>query len=159
MNLNQQLANRIREVYLNGKWVARMNCKELLTQITWKEANTKVGDLNTIALLTFHMNYYLAGLNHFFEKGTLEIRDKYSFDLKPIESEEDWVQSRDTLFFNAELFAKHVEAMPMEKLRATFFKEAYGSYYRNIEGLIEHGYYHLGQLVILKKMISALDSI
>ena len=153
MELNQQLANRVREVYLHGEWVARINCKALLTQVDWKEATTKINDLNTIAQLTFHMNYYLEGLNHFFEKGTLEIRDKYSFDLNPIESEDDWIELRESLFFNAELFANRVEGMSMDQLNTIFFKEEYGSHYRNIEGLIEHGYYHLGQLVLLKKMI------
>lgn len=34
-----------------------------------------------------------------------------------------------------------------------FIDEKYGSYIRNIEGVIEHSYYHLGQIVLLKKMI------
>ena len=153
MKLTTQLAKQFRESQLNGTWVST-NLKAALSDVTWEEANTKIGELNTIAQLTFHMNYYLEGLNHYFEKGTLEIRDKYSFNLQPIKSEEDWIRLRESLFSNAALFAKKVEDMSAEKLSSTFFKEEYGSHYRNIEGLIEHGYYHLGQLVLIKKMIS-----
>jgi hypothetical protein len=34
-----------------------------------------------------------------------------------------------------------------------FVDEKYGSYLRNIEGVIEHSYYHLGQISLIRKMI------
>ena len=53
-----QLASRFREVILNGTWVAYTNFKDQLDDVTWQEANTKIGSLNTIALLTFHIHYF-----------------------------------------------------------------------------------------------------
>lgn len=41
-----------------------------------------------------------------------------------------------------------------EKLDSTFAGENYGIYQRNIEGIIEHSYYHLGQIVLTKKIIA-----
>jgi hypothetical protein len=38
-------------------------------------------------------------------------------------------------------------------LNQSFVKEEYGSYSRNIEAQIEHSYYHLGQISLLKKLI------
>jgi hypothetical protein len=35
-----------------------------------------------------------------------------------------------------------------------FVDEKYGSYQRNIEGVIEHSYYHLGQVSIIRTMIT-----
>jgi len=35
----------------------------------------------SIAALTFHINYYVAGVLNVFQGGKLEIRDKYSFDM------------------------------------------------------------------------------
>ncbi len=35
-----------------------------------------------------------------------------------------------------------------------FIEKKYGSYLRNIEGVIEHSYYHLGQISLIKKMIN-----
>jgi len=152
MKLNQTIAQRLRELFLNGEWITNTNYKKLLIDIDKDSALHKVSDLNTIAELTYHINYYLEGLNNVFKGGALEIRDKYSFDITPIHSEEDWQELVNNLISNAEQFIKHVEAMTEEKLLGPFIEEQYGTYLRNIEGVIEHGFYHLGQMVIIKKM-------
>jgi len=103
--------------------------------------------------LTFHINYYVAGVLNVFTNGKLEIRDKYSFDLPPIQSESDWKQLVAAFLHNSEAFALQVEQMTETQLEETFVDEKYGNYLRNIEGIIEHGYYHLGQISLLKKMI------
>lgn len=69
MKRNVALANRIREVLLSGKWIANTNFKEQLLSVSREQAIQKVGNLNTIALLTFHVNYYLAGLVKAFNGG------------------------------------------------------------------------------------------
>ena len=69
MQTSKQLANRFREVLLNGKWIANTNFQDQLEDVTIEQATTKVSTLNTIALLTFHIDYYIAGLNHFFRTG------------------------------------------------------------------------------------------
>ncbi len=153
MENSNQLANRFREVLLNGKWIANTNFKDQLTTVTWEEATRKIGSLNTIAALAYHINYYIGGIVQVFEGGSLDIRDKYSFDLPEIKSKEDWEKLLHTMWDNSEKFASYVEAMPDEKLEAVFVDEKYGNYRRNIEGVIEHSYYHLGQISLLKKLI------
>lgn len=153
MKKTEFLATRLREVLLNGKWIANTNFKEQILGINWEQATKKVDSLNTIALLTFHLNYYLQGLLQVFNGGPLEIRDKYSFDLPEIKSESDWNKLVDTFLSNAELFASKVEQMDERILDQPFVDEKYGSYYRNIEGVIEHSYYHLGQVSLIRKMI------
>jgi hypothetical protein len=153
MKRTEFLAARLREVLLNGKWIANTNFKEQLENINWEQATKKVDSLNTIALLTFHINYYLQGLLQVFEGGPLEIRDKYSFDLPEIKSESDWNKLVNTFLSNAELFANKVEQMDESRLSQPFVDKKYGNYWRNIEGLIEHSYYHLGQVSLIKKMI------
>ncbi len=37
------------------------------------------------------------------------------------------------------------------------FKEEYGSYALNIEAQIEHSYYHLGQISLIKKILSKIN--
>ncbi len=153
MENTSELSARVREVLLCGKWIANTNFKEQISDLTWKQATHKIGSLNTIALLTFHINYYLAGVINVFEGGKLEIRDKYSFDLQPLKSEEDWQNLKNTFLDNSEKFADHVEAMSEEKLDAVFVDEKYGTYRRNIEGTIEHAYYHFGQISLIRKMV------
>lgn len=157
MESPNQLTARFKEVYLNGKWVAKTNYKEQLEKLTWQEATQKVGNLNTIAALTFHINYYTAGLNQVFEGGALTIRDKFSFDCPPIESAEDWEKLKNKFLSDAETFAAHLENMTEAQLDAPFIEEEYGTYRRNIEGVVEHAYYHLGQVSLLRKMIKEMN--
>ena len=153
MENSTQLASRFREVLLNGKWIANTNFRDQLSHVDWKQATTRIGSLNTIDALAYHINYYIAGILNVFEGGALEIRDKYSFDLPPIRSKEDWDNLLNGMWANAEKFAAHVERMPDEQLEEPFVDEKYGNYRRNIEGVIEHSYYHLGQVSLIRKMI------
>ncbi|MBK9737460.1 MAG: DUF1572 domain-containing protein [Saprospiraceae bacterium] len=153
MTRNVAISNRLREVLLNGKWIANTNFKEQLLSIDWIQAIQKIDHLNTIALLTFHINYYIQGILNVFNGGALDIRDKYSFDLPEIKSEVDWNMLVDNFIKNAEMFVNKVEQMDDGIFDQPFVDEKYGSYLRNIEGVIEHSYYHLGQVTLIIKMI------
>ncbi|WP_422350304.1 DinB family protein [Flagellimonas sp.] len=157
MERTKALSNRAREVLLDGRWVTNTNCKAQLENLNWEQATQKVGNLNTIAALTFHINYYLAGLIVVFQGGTLEIRDKYSFDLPPITSQADWEKLVKEFLENSETFVQEVAKLSDGILDQPFVEEKYGTYLRNIEGIIEHSYYHLGQISMLKKMIAVTD--
>ena len=152
MSLSAKMAHRFREVTLNGKHVAFTNLKLLLSDVDWQQATRKVGDLNSIAALTFHINYYIAGLNEVFRGGDLTIRDKFSFDMPAINSAEDWEKLKNELETNSEFYASALEKMTDEQINGPFIKEEYGNYYRNIEGITEHCYYHMGQISLLKKL-------
>lgn len=153
MTRNITIANRLREVLLNGHWIANTNYKEQIQSINWQQATQKVANLNTIAALTYHINYYLAGLLRAFENGKLDISDKYSFDLPQITSAAGWNKLVADFLNNAEQFADRVEQMEDRIFDQPFIDEQYGTFLRNIEGVIEHSYYHLGQISLIRKMI------
>ena len=154
MTRNLTIASRLREVLLNGHWIANTNYKEQILNVNWQQATQKVDNLNTIAALTYHINYYLAGLLKAFETGKLEISDKYSFDLPPIHSESEWHKMVTNFLSNSEKFANKVEQMEDYIFDEPFIDEKYGTFLRNIEGVIEHSYYHLGQISLIRKMIT-----
>lgn len=151
--MSKALSNRLREVLLNGQWIAHTNFKAEITGITWEEATQRIGNLNTIARLTFHVCYYLKGLVHVFEGGSLDIKDKYSFDMPEIKSASDWNELVNDFLLTSAQFISHVESMDDTVLHGPFVREEYGTYLRNIEAQIEHGYYHLGQITLIKKLI------
>ena len=153
MNRNTTISTRLREVLLDGRWIANTNYQDQIKSINWQQATEKIDNLNTIAALTYHINYYLAGLLKVIDGGPLDISDKYSFDLPAIRSEEDWNKLVNEFLNNSELFTERVSQMPDEKFDLPFAEEKYGTYLRNIEGVIEHSYYHLGQIALIKKMI------
>jgi hypothetical protein len=153
MNSTYQIAKRFREVILNGTWVANTNYKHQLTDLNWEIATTKFNSLNTIALLTQHIHYYINGIKNVFKGGSLDIKDKYSFDFPPIQSQTEWEAFLTKFWNDAEEFATLIEQMPEGNLREVFVDEKYGTYQRNIDAMIEHSYYHLGQIVLIKKIL------
>ncbi len=156
MKNNHQLANRFREVLLNGTWVANTNYKDQLENLPLQIAQTNVGNLNTIAILAQHIHYYIKGVSVVFKGGTLDIKDAYSFTFPPMTSEAEWKAFLDTFFKDAEEFATLLEQLSENKLNDVFTDKKYGTFQRNIDGMIEHCYYHLGQIVVIKKMIKTL---
>lgn len=156
--MKNDLASKVREVLLDGKWIANTNFKEQITQTNWEEAIQSVHGLNSIAKLTFHVNYYIKGLIKVFEGGDLDIKDKFSFVMPEIKSSADWNNLVNEFITDAEIFIQHIQEMDDEFLDRIFVKEEYGTYLRNIEAQIEHSYYHLGQISLIRKLIANLKS-
>src|SRR5690606_1512443 len=152
MKNSQQLANRFREVLLDGTFIANTNYKDQLKNLPLEIAQKKMGDLNTISILAQHVHYYIKGVSAVFKGEELKIRDTYSFDFPPMNSEMEWKAFLNKFFKDAEAFASLVEQLPENKLNDAFTNEKYGTYQRNIDGMIEHCYYHLGQIVLIKKL-------
>ena len=152
MSTVKQIAKHFRDVYFGGNWTD-VNVKNTLTDIGWEEATTKVSNINTIATLVFHMNYYVNPVLQVLQGGPLIASDKFSFDLAPISSEEDWQKLVTKALAEAEIFADEIEKLEEAKLSGIFADAKYGSYYRNLHGIIEHTHYHLGQISLLKKLV------
>ena len=152
MNLTGQIAKLLRAVYFGGNWTS-VNLKETLADVTWQQATAKVYTFNTIAALVYHMNYYVSAVLKVLQGEPLNASDKYSFDLPPILSRQDWEKLLDKTWTDAENFASMVEQLPESKLWEDFSDNKYGNFYRNIQGVIEHTHYHLGQIVLIKKIL------
>lgn len=152
IELTGQIAKHFREIHFGGNWTS-VNLKDNLADITWQQATTQVYSFNTIAALVFHMNYFVTAALKVLEGNPLDAHDKFSFDLPPIRSQEDWQKLLDKTFTDAEKFAGLVEQLPESKLWEDFTDKKYGNYYNNIHGIIEHNHYHLGQIVLIKKIL------
>lgn len=155
MKLTESLANRLKEVLIEGKWVIGTNFKEQIFDLNWKEAVQNIDSLNSIADLTFHVSYYISGVANVLEGGSLDIRDKYSFDYPSIKSDEDWRNLIKKFCEDSERLITLVEKMDEDKLYEPFVEEQYGNYLKNINAIMEHAYYHFGQIIIIKKMIKS----
>lgn len=152
MNFTRQIAKHFRDVHFGANWTS-VNLKDSLTGITWQQATTQIYSLNTIATLVFHMNYYVSAVLKVLQDEPLNAHDKFSFDHPPIQSQEDWEKLLNKTWIDAENFARLIEQLPDSKLGETFSDEKYGNYYRNLHGIIEHIHYHLGQIVLIKKIL------
>jgi hypothetical protein len=153
MSLTKQIAKNLRDLYNGQNWTG-VNLKDTLNGVTWQQAIAKVANLNTIAMLVFHINYYVDAALSVLQGHPLKASDKYSFDLQPITSDSDWQRLIGHVFSQAELLAEEIEKLEDSKLQEVFSDAKYGSYFRNIMGVVEHAHYHLGQIVIIKKMLN-----
>ncbi len=149
-----ELAQRLREVLFSGRLVANTNYKDQLEHLDYVTATAAVQSLNSIASIVQHIHYYIVGVKKVFLGGELDISDQFSFDFPPVLSEEQWQQFLKGFFLDAEEFAITVEMMNSSYLKKIFVKEKYGRNIDNINLMIEHCYYHLGQIVLLKKMLN-----
>ncbi len=156
MNLPEQIAKHFREIHFGGNWTS-VDLKESLADVSWQQAVTKVYTFNTISSLVYHMNYYVSAVLKVLQGNPLDASDKFSFDSPAISSHEDWAKLLDKTWVDAEAFAKLIEQLPPYQLAEIFADEKYGNYYRNLHGIIEHCHYHLGQIVLLKKLFSSMN--
>lgn len=153
MSISKQIASHLRSVYTGGNWTAS-NLKDQLKDISWQEASIKIHDCNTIVTLVYHITYYVNAVTKVLQGEPLNAKDKYSFEHPPLQSQEDWERLQNRIFEEGEQFAQLIEQLSDEQLLMDFDDPQYGNYYRNLAGIIEHHHYHLGQIVILKKMVS-----
>lgn len=152
MKFTTQFAKHLRDVHFGGNWTS-VNLKDQLKDITWQQATTKLHSFNTIAALTFHINYYVDTILKVLKGEPLTAHDKYSFDHPPIQSQGDWEKLLGKVWTEAEALAKEMEKLPDEKLGDVFVMEKYGTYSRNFQGVIEHTHYHLGQITLIRKLL------
>ena len=150
--MSQQIAKHLKEVCSGGNWTS-VNLKDTLAGITWQQATTQVYGLNTIATLVYHAGYYMSAVLKVLEGEPLVAKDSLSFDHPPITSQDDWEQLVNKCLADGAQFASLIEQLPDSILGSSFTGEKYGSYYRNLHGIIEHTHYHLGQIVIIKKIL------
>ena len=154
MNLSVETAKHFREVHFGGNWTS-VSLKETLADVSWQQAVTKVHSFNTIAVLVYHTNYYVSDVLKVLQGEALNASDTFSFDLPPIQSETDWKNLLNKTWADAERFASLLEQLPESRFGEVFTDEKYGTYYRNMHGIIEHIHYHLGQIVVIQKLIAA----
>ncbi|MBC8756771.1 DinB family protein [Kordia sp. YSTF-M3] len=152
MRLATHIAKHFREVHFGGNWTGT-SFKEIMEGITYEQATTKVQDLNTILTLVFHVNYYVAAVLKVFQGEALNAKDELSFDHPQITSQAEWEVFLAKVWKDAEQFADEVAKLPDDCFDQDFTDKKYGSYYRNIHGIIEHTHYHIGQISLIKKLL------
>jgi hypothetical protein len=153
MTLTKHIAKQLRDTFFGDNWTSS-NVKDNVANLTWHQATTQVYHFNNIATLIFHSTYYVKVLLEVLQTGILDAKDEYSFQLPPITSQKDWEDLVENAWIHVEDLAKLIEELPESKLTESFANEKYGNYYRNITGVIEHMHYHLGQIVLIKKIIT-----
>ncbi|MFM7672828.1 MAG: DinB family protein [Bacteroidota bacterium] len=152
MKTVQHIAKQIRRAFFEDNWCG-VSLRKSVEGLSVAQVTQAQPAAHSIAELVFHIGYYYEGVLSVLRGGPLEIRDKFSFDMPPVLTEADWQALLQRTWAIAEEFIERVEGLSDEQLSGTFVEEKYGDYYRNLTGIVEHLYYHLGQIVLLKKSL------
>ena len=152
MATTSQLAKHIHQVYFGGNWT-EVNLKATVSNITWETATKKIEGFNSILALTYHIHYFVKVQLRVLEEDLLDGRDSESYKHPIISTQTEWEALQTKMLKDAERFTALLSKLPNSILNQPFTNEKYGTYSTNILGLIEHTHYHLGQIVILKKLI------
>lgn len=153
MEHSDRFAERLSEVFLKGQWIANTNFRLALEDVSLEESVHSIDGLNSIYKLAYHVNYYLSGLCKVFEHNILDISDRFSFPENQAETPGQWETFKIDFQLNARRLISLVEKLTDSDLDAAFVHPQYGSNRRNLEALIEHAYYHLGQISLIKKLV------
>ena len=152
-SISSLLAKHTREVFYGGNWTW-VNLRDTLQGVDHEMAVARVQGVNSIALLVYHISYYVTIQLKVLKGLPLEGSDKDSFAMPPVTTEQDWERLLARVWQEADEYIALVEQLPDSRLAGIFVQEKYGTWHRNILGLIEHTHYHLGQIVLLKKWLN-----
>jgi uncharacterized damage-inducible protein DinB len=152
MGLSNQIAIQLKELYFGKSWTA-VDYQSQLKDVSLGQALQSVNGLNSIATLLYHTTYYIDAQLSVLRGEELKSSDKESFSFPEMDSEKDWQNMQELTWQKAQALVDFITAMPDAKLSDNFYGDKYGTWHRNLLGLLEHNYYHLGQIVIIKKLI------
>lgn len=151
MEPREILAKHIRDLYDGGSWTS-VSMSGTLRDISLDRAMARVGETHTIAELLYHIDYYVATVLGVLTGGPLVAHDRFSFDLKVPSDESEWRRQVEEALQRGHALADAVREMDPLRLEGDFADPKYGTWHRNILGIIEHTHYHLGQIALLKRL-------
>jgi hypothetical protein len=152
-NITHAIAQHIRDIHFGNNW-SDIDMTTTLADVTWQQAvATPIPNANSIAVLVFHTNFYLNYVHKSIKEGVYKFDHDDSFKMPPIESEADWQALLKKTWDDAEAFAQMVEKLDVGVGFYTAVPPFQSSFYKNLQGIVEHNHYHLGQIVVLKKLL------
>lgn len=155
MNLfARQVASHFHDVFFGSPWTGK-NYFDALADVHLNMACFRLQDTNSIATIVNHIAYYLAPVRKTLQGLPLEASDRASFEIPEPATEDTFAKAKAYLFSEAKNIVSVINEMTDEQMLSDFYGNKYGNCYKNIVGIIEHCHYHLGQIILIKKVYAA----
>jgi uncharacterized damage-inducible protein DinB len=152
MKITSQIASHIMEVYEGDNWTD-VGIADTIKDLTVEEATTVTpASANTIAAILYHLKFYNEVVFQRLNGVAPEINDANGFDWPGLNNENDWQQFKDAVHASFVQLADAAKNFPEERLNEAT-PNGGSSYYKNLHGICEHAHYHLGQIVLLRKLV------
>ncbi len=152
MNTTTTIAENLLTCFEGNNWTS-VTIADTIKDVNWQQAQQRTAaSSNTIASLIHHLCYWNFVLLQRSKGKNPVIPESNGFDVKAFENETDWNELKEETHQSFIKLADAIKNFDEEKLNETY-AEGKSSYYKNFNGIVEHAYYHLGQIVIIKKLI------
>lgn len=157
MQLTHLLAQHLKDVYEGNNWTD-VNIDTTLEDIDWKKAQQQTeASPNTIASLLHHLLYWNGIILKRKNGETPVIPEENGYDVPFLNNEEEWAALKEKTHQSFLELADAIKDFPEDKLLENYAPAIPSTYYRNFQGIVEHAHYHLGQIIILKKLIQSVN--
>ena len=152
MSESKRISNLYQSIYNGNPWL-EVNLTNTLKNLTAEQAYRKVNpNLNTIWEIVNHLIQWRRNILKRVEGETVITPDHNYFVPVLDSSEAAWEQSLQNLGKSQELWTTFFENFDDADL-AKIYAANNHTFYEHIHGIIQHDVYHLGQIVILKKLL------
>jgi uncharacterized damage-inducible protein DinB len=153
MKLQQLIAQHILDVHNGHNWT-EVNIADTLNDVSFKMAVTQTkASKNTIASMLYHLTFYNDVMLKRLQGNPPEINNANGFDMPTLHDEAAWQELKQKNMASANALAEAIQNIPDEKLFESILP-GYSQTYKSLHGIAEHAHYHLGQMVLLKNLIS-----
>ncbi|MEO6173644.1 MAG: DinB family protein [Flavobacterium circumlabens] len=152
MSENKRISNLYQSIYNGNPWL-EVTLSHTLENVTAEQAYRKVNpNLNTIWEIVNHLIQWRRNILRRVQGETVVAPDHNYFVPILDSSEAAWEQSLQSLAKSQELWNAFFEDFNDSDLEKIYVDNNH-TYYEHIHGIIQHDVYHLGQIVILKKLL------
>lgn len=156
MNIAELIAEHLLDVYAGQNWT-EVNLQFTLGDISYEEASQLTpASANTIAGLLHHLNFWNQVMTDRIRGIRAAIPESNGFENTPLEDVEQWQSLQIACFKSGKALAEVIRKLTAEELQQPILP-GYPTAYKSLQGCVEHVHYHVGQIVILKQLIRALN--
>ena len=158
MDIRILVAQHVIDVMEGGNWTD-VNLADTIKDVSVEEATKRTaGSPNTIASLLHHLAYWNRVMIQRINGVKVEVPDINGFDVPDLKTDQDWGNLKADLNTSAHELADAIRNFDLERI-AEPIVPGYSSAYKNLQGTVKHIHYHLGQIVILKKLAKKAEQV
>ena len=152
MKITSLIAQHLLDVHEGNNWT-EVSLAGVLKDITLQEATTLTSaSPNTIASFLQHITYWNRVMVQRIAGNEVAVDEHNGFDLPHLQTEDNWLQLQVDNNLSSHELAVAIVHFDDAKLEEPLVNGG-SSAYKNMQGAVEHVHYHLGQMMVLKKLV------
>jgi uncharacterized damage-inducible protein DinB len=154
MDVLPHIAHGLSNVFEGENWTD-VYLRDVVQDLSWEEAITRTpASPNSIAAIVNHLTYWNGVIRQRLQGTVVPISENNGFNLPPISSDVQWRQLIDDYCESVRMLNLDINGLREEEMGKPILPNS-SSVYSHLQGLVEHAFYHMGQMIILKKFIRA----